>query len=114
MIKGWINVAEGLPTGEKPVIVRDVFNGETVSSVLYSCAKFKAMVEKYQFLGFNISGWEWLDESPADADGEAVTFLDTIREYERESGNSICYDERTSAELYEIYKPTISNLPQCR
>ena len=31
-------------------------------------------------------------------------FLDAIREYERESGNQICYDDRESLELFSIYK----------
>lgn len=35
---------------------------------------------------------------------DAVDFLDDIREYERESGIRICDDERTSEELYEIFK----------
>lgn len=37
------------------------------------------------------------------AAGESVAFLDQIRDYERESGKAICYDERTSEELYEIF-----------
>jgi hypothetical protein len=38
------------------------------------------------------------------AGNQAIEFLDQIRDYERESGNAICYDERTSEELYEICK----------
>jgi hypothetical protein len=34
----------------------------------------------------------------------AIRFLDSIREYERESGKRICFDERDSKELLEIYK----------
>jgi hypothetical protein len=37
-------------------------------------------------------------------EGDAVEFLDSIRDYERESGNAICYDERSSEELYEQFK----------
>ena len=33
----------------------------------------------------------------------AVEFLDSIREYEHESGNAIHLDERDSAELFEIF-----------
>lgn len=34
---------------------------------------------------------------------EAISFLDTIRDHERETGNKICFDERDSGELYEIF-----------
>jgi hypothetical protein len=34
----------------------------------------------------------------------AIEFLDSIREYERENGNKICFDERDSKELLQIYK----------
>jgi hypothetical protein len=30
-------------------------------------------------------------------------FLDSIRDYERESGKRICDDERTSEELYDLF-----------
>lgn len=33
----------------------------------------------------------------------AVSFLDSIRMYEHESGNTIYYDERSSEELFDIY-----------
>ena len=32
-----------------------------------------------------------------------IKFLDEIRDYEHESGKQICYDERTSEELYQIF-----------
>ena len=35
---------------------------------------------------------------------EAIKFLDAIRDYERESGNRICEDDRTSKELYDIFQ----------
>jgi len=35
---------------------------------------------------------------------DPIGFLDHIRAYERESGNSICNDDRTSEQLYEIFK----------
>lgn len=35
---------------------------------------------------------------------EAKDFLESIREHERESGNRICNDERTTDELFEIFK----------
>ena len=34
----------------------------------------------------------------------AIDFLDSIREYERENGSRICFDERSSLELLETYK----------
>ena len=37
-------------------------------------------------------------------DKYATDFLDSIREYERENGSRICFDERDSKELLEIYK----------
>lgn len=37
-------------------------------------------------------------------DKYAIEFLDSIREYERENGSRICFDERDSKELLEIYK----------
>jgi len=38
------------------------------------------------------------------ADNYAIEFLDAIKEYEKENGSSICYDERSSKELLEIFK----------
>lgn len=38
------------------------------------------------------------------ADEFAIGFLDSIKEYERENGSRICFDERDSKELLEIYK----------
>jgi hypothetical protein len=38
------------------------------------------------------------------ADDYVVKVLDSIREYEKESGNAICDDERNSRELLEIFK----------
>lgn len=38
------------------------------------------------------------------ASGEAVAFLDSIRSYERESLEPIAFDERTTEELYELFK----------
>ena len=35
---------------------------------------------------------------------EAIAFLEKIRDYEHESGNQICYDERTSEQLYQLFK----------
>lgn len=35
---------------------------------------------------------------------DAIEFLESIRDYEHESGNQICYDERTSDELYQLFK----------
>lgn len=37
-------------------------------------------------------------------DNLAIEFLDSIRDYERESGSRICFDERDSKELLEIFK----------
>ena len=34
---------------------------------------------------------------------ESVAFLESIRDYERENGERICFDERTSDELYEEF-----------
>jgi hypothetical protein len=34
----------------------------------------------------------------------AIEFLDSIKEYERENGSRICFDERDSKELLEIFK----------
>jgi len=33
----------------------------------------------------------------------AVDFLESIRDYEIENGQRICFDERTSAELYDLH-----------
>lgn len=41
--------------------------------------------------------------TPPTESNEAIEFLDQIRDYEKESGNKICYDERTSAELYKLF-----------
>jgi len=34
---------------------------------------------------------------------DVVDFLDSIREYEKENGSRICFDERTSSELYQLF-----------
>jgi len=36
-----------------------------------------------------------------------IHFLDRIKEYERDNGNKICYDDRESSELVDIYYSTI-------
>ena len=36
----------------------------------------------------------------------AIKFLDSIRDYERECRQLICFDERDSKELLEIFKKT--------
>jgi len=36
----------------------------------------------------------------------SIEFLDSIREYERESGGRICFDKRDSGELFEIFLKT--------
>jgi hypothetical protein len=57
---------------------------------------------------------QWLDTNPrlqirevqleVIADEFAIEFLDSIREYERENGSRICFDERDSKELLQIFK----------
>ena len=37
-------------------------------------------------------------------DDYAIEFLDSIRRYERENGKAMCFDERDSEELLEIFK----------
>lgn len=37
------------------------------------------------------------------AEQQAVDFLESIRDYERECGDRICFDERTSVELYKQF-----------
>ena len=53
---------------------------------------FAEVVSKAVLHGYSLAG------------NQAIEFLDQIRDYERESGNAICYDERTSEELYKICK----------
>lgn len=53
---------------------------------------FAEVVSKAVLHGYSLAG------------NQAVKFLDEIRDYERESGKAICYDERTSEELYKICK----------
>lgn len=36
----------------------------------------------------------------------AISFLDAIKDYEHESGNQICCDERSSKELFEMFVNT--------
>ena len=36
----------------------------------------------------------------------SIEFLDSIRDYERENGNRICFDERTSEELFYTFLKT--------
>lgn len=35
---------------------------------------------------------------------ESTMFLDDLRDYIRESGNNLVHDERTSEELYKVFK----------
>ena len=44
------------------------------------------------------------DKIEKTSDKFAIGFLDSIREYERENGSRICFDERDSKELLLIYK----------
>jgi hypothetical protein len=37
------------------------------------------------------------------AQSQSIAFLDSIRDYERENGEQICYDERSSEDLYDIF-----------
>jgi hypothetical protein len=39
----------------------------------------------------------------------AVAFLDSIRDYERESEKSICYDDRSSSDLYQYFITNVYN-----
>lgn len=50
-----------------------------------------------------------LDIAAKHAEKVAVKFLDSIRDYERESGKSICYDDRSSSELYKYFITKIYN-----
>ena len=49
---------------------------------------------------------QWFDTTECEqiADEFAIEFLDSIREYERENGSRICFDERDSKELLQIFK----------
>jgi len=42
-----------------------------------------------------------------DKENFAIGFLDSIKDYERENGRRICFDERTTKQLLEIYKKTL-------
>jgi hypothetical protein len=44
------------------------------------------------------------NERQEQKDDFAISFLESIKDYERESGNRICEDERSSKELLEIFK----------
>lgn len=53
-----------------------------------------------------------LTQSGEDIRKEAIDFVDSLREYERESHTSLLRDERTSEELYNIFKgKSLSTLP---
>jgi len=95
----WTKASERLPEENKLYIIKYGRNEIQYASLFVIKHKLE--------LKMNV---EWLDESiePCVISSEkecAIEFLDQIREYERESGNKICFDERTSEELYEIYKP---------
>ena len=55
--------------------------------------------EKFKKEGF--SNCDYLEQV---AEEFAIGFLDSIRDYERENGDRICFDERDSKKLLEIYK----------
>lgn len=45
---------------------------------------------------------------------ELIEFLEAIREYGRESGTNIAYDERESSEFVDIHLQSKSVCNQCR
>ena len=47
---------------------------------------------------------ETADQLEQIVDNFAIEFLNSIRDYERENGSRICFDERDSKELLEIFK----------
>lgn len=51
-----------------------------------------------------IQGSESIDEL---VKRKCVAFLNTVRDYERESLELICFDERTSEEFYEMVKAEV-------
>ncbi len=66
---------------------------EDVALIMYNeqSMGFAEVVSKAVLHGYSLAG------------NKAVNFLDQIRDYERESGEAICNDERTSEEFYEIF-----------
>jgi hypothetical protein len=49
-------------------------------------------------------GQEMIKRQQEKQDEFAIGFLNSIRDYELENGSRICFDERDSKELLEIYK----------
>lgn len=47
--------------------------------------------------------FDWF-RSRISASSDAIEFLESIRDYEHECGTQICYDERTSEQLYQLFK----------
>jgi hypothetical protein len=45
-----------------------------------------------------------VNERKDNAGSDAIEFLDSIRDYERENGERICNDERDSEELYKMFR----------
>jgi hypothetical protein len=65
------------------------------------------MTLKDKFVGadrYSIKKTTLADRCEQIADDFAIEFLDSIREYERENGSRICFDERDSKELLQIFK----------
>ncbi len=62
--------------------------------------------EKWLFNELTKAYCEGAKDFAAAPQGDAVAFLDSIRDYERENGERICNDERTSEELYQIFLST--------
>lgn len=44
-----------------------------------------------------------------ESEKKTVAFLDSIRDYERENGTSICYDDRSSSDLFKHWIENVYN-----
>ena len=74
--------------------------------------------EEYRDINFNneieyeslkkafIAGAEMVNAKQPYTSEDMIAFLDSIRDYERESHNMICFDERDSKELLKLWEET--------
>jgi len=113
MIEAGLYKAKAVETGS----YTNLKIGDYVEGYYVKCRNTHYILQQYNDMGYD-ERWEaheWIEVdiktlemiSPAASPvSDAVEFLDSIRAYERENGQRICNDERTSQELYEIFKPT--------
>jgi hypothetical protein len=79
---------------------------ENWQNIKTSPEQTQSLKDCLEILNDNISLYarKLIHELEEQKDDFAISFLESIKDYERESGNCICDDERSFKELLEIFK----------